>query len=85
MTISLLNARSRVNINVNMKLFSMRELRQNSEAIVQDLRRGQSLTLTYRGKPWARLLPIPTNDREIVADDPFYTLADHAEAGADEN
>lgn len=68
-----------------MKMISMLELRQNSEAVVADLRRGQTLTLTYRGKPLARLLPIGAADEEIGTDDLFYTLQDHAAAGTEGN
>ena len=63
----------------------MLALRQNSEAVVSDLQRGLPLTLTYRGKPLARLVPIMADAAEITADDPLYTLAAHAEAGAPEN
>ena len=41
--------------------------------------------MTYRGHPLARLLPILASDGEIVAEDPFYTLADSAAPGAEEN
>ena len=68
-----------------MKAVSMVELRQNSEAVVSDLQRGLPLTLTYRGKPLARLVPIAPGAEEISADDPLYTLAAHAEAGSAEN
>ena len=56
----------------------MLELRQNAEAIVQDLRRGLALTLTYRGRPLARLEPILSAVEGIAADDPLYTLAEQA-------
>jgi prevent-host-death family protein len=68
-----------------MKVISMSELRQNSKTVVADLRHGKSLTLTYRGKPLARLLPVAPADEEISADDSIYTLADHAAAGAGDN
>ena len=56
----------------------MLELRQNAEAIVQDLRRGLAMTLTYRGQPLARLEPILSTAQGIAADDPLYTLAEQA-------
>lgn len=56
----------------------MLELRQNAEAIVQDLRRGLAMTLTYRGRPLARLEPILSTAESIAADDPLYTLAEQA-------
>lgn len=68
-----------------MKTVSMLELRQNSEAVVSDLQRGLPLTLTYRGKPLAKLVPIAADLREITADDPLYKLAVHAGAGSSEN
>ena len=61
-----------------MKTITMLELRQNAEAIVQDLRRGLAMTLTYRGQPLARLEPILFTAEGIAADDPLYTLAEQA-------
>jgi antitoxin (DNA-binding transcriptional repressor) of toxin-antitoxin stability system len=69
---------------MSMKTITMLELRQNAGAIVRDLRQGRSLTLTYRGQPLARLEPILPSGEEISADDPFYTLADHAGLAEDE-
>jgi antitoxin (DNA-binding transcriptional repressor) of toxin-antitoxin stability system len=63
----------------------MLDLRRNSGAVVADLRRGQALTLMYRGKPLARLLPVPAADAENGGGDPFYRLATNAAAGADDN
>ena len=60
----------------------MLELRQNAEAVVQDLRRGLAMTLTYRGQPLAHLEPILPTAEDIAADDPLYTLAEQA-GGAD--
>ena len=61
-----------------MKTITMLELWQNAETIVQDLRRGLALTLTYRGQPLARLEPILPTAEDIAADDPLYTLAEQA-------
>ena len=61
-----------------MKTITMLELRQNAEAVVQDLRRGLAMTLTYRGQPLARLEPIFPTAEGIAADDPLYTLAEQA-------
>ena len=61
-----------------MKTITMLELRQNAEAVVQDLRRGLALTLTYRGQPLARLEPIRPSAEDIPADDPLYLLAEQA-------
>ena len=59
-----------------MKTITMLELRRNAEAVVQDLRRGLTLTLTYRGQPLARLEPIHPSAEGIAADDPLYLLAE---------
>ena len=61
-----------------MKTITMLELRQNAEAVVQDLRRGLALTLTYRGQPLARLEPIRPSAEDIAVDDPLYRLAEQA-------
>ncbi len=67
---------------MSMKTITMLELRQNAEAVVQDLRRGLALTLTYRGQPLARLEPIRPSDEDIAADDPLYKLAEQGEITA---
>lgn len=61
----------------------MLELRQHAEAVVADLRRGVTITLTYRGRPLARLEPIRAAPVEIGADDSLFTLADLAGVAAD--
>ena len=62
-----------------MKTITILELRRNTEAVVQDLRQGLALTLTYHGQPLARLEPIHHPMGNIAADDPFYLLAEQAE------
>jgi len=55
-----------------MKSISMLDLRLHSEKIIAQVRQGQRMILTYRGKPVARLEPIvPTI---VDGDDPFYSL-----------
>lgn len=56
------------------KTVTMLEFRRDAERIIDRVRQGQRLLLTYRGKPVMRLEPLqePTADR----DDPFYALAD---------
>ena len=56
------------------KTVSMLELRAHIEQIVGQVRSGQSLVLTYRGRPALRLEPI--HARAVEADDPFYRLAE---------
>ena len=59
-----------------MKSVSMLEFRQGADRVLNQVARGQTFVLTYRGKPVARLEPI----RESVpdADDPFYRLPELA-------
>jgi len=56
-----------------MKTVSMLELRQ----IIREVRRGQAMVLTYRGKPVLRLEPLVAE--EVPPDDPFFALAGHAD------
>jgi len=62
-----------------MKQISMVEFRRDAERILAQVQKGQRVILTRRGKPVARLEPLDKG--EIGADDPFYALADLAEAG----
>ena len=55
-----------------MKTISMLELRQHAEKIIAQVAKGQSMILTRRGKPVARLEPIVPES--INAGDPFYSL-----------
>lgn len=59
-----------------MKTVSMLEFRNNALEIVKGVKRGQSVLLTYRGEPVARLEPPESSPQ---ADDPFYALADLAD------
>ena len=68
-----------------MKTVTMLELRQNAEAVVQDLRRGQTLILIHCGQPIARLEPILPATEGIAADDPLYTLAKQAGCADDDS
>jgi antitoxin (DNA-binding transcriptional repressor) of toxin-antitoxin stability system len=64
-----------------MKTVSMLEFRLHAEKILGQLKNGQRIILTRRGKPVARLEPIvsPT----VAADDPFYSLAELADASGE--
>jgi prevent-host-death family protein len=55
----------------------MVDLRQRAEEIVDQVRRGQSLVLTYRGKAVVRLEPIRVD--KAPADDLFYRITELAE------
>ena len=61
---------------------SMLEFRRNAEGVLQRVRKGQRMVLTYRGRPVARLVPFAGDTAAIG--DPFYRLAElAAENGAD--
>jgi len=50
---------------------SMVELRNETDKVVKGLREGESYSLTYRGKPLARIIPEKA-DHEPAEDDPLY-------------
>jgi antitoxin (DNA-binding transcriptional repressor) of toxin-antitoxin stability system len=52
----------------------MLDLRAHAKQIVGQVRAGQALVLTYRGRPAIRLEPILPP--AVEADDPFYRLAE---------
>ena len=55
-----------------MKSITVLEFRQKAKSILASVEKGQSIVLTYRGKPVARLEPIGQNVAD--AEDPFYRL-----------
>lgn len=55
----------------------MLELRRNAQSIIEEVQQGRRLVLTYRGKPMARIEPLESGP---VDEDPFYDLADLADA-----
>jgi len=59
-----------------MKTVSMLEFRKEADRVLKQVVKGQTFLLTYRGRPVARLEPIPR--RAIDADDPIYGLAELA-------
>ena len=59
-----------------MKTVTMLKFRNDAEAILKQVGRGQSFVLTYRGKPVAKLEPLA--EQEISADDPVYRLSELA-------
>ncbi len=61
-----------------MKTVSMLEFRNRAERIIAQVRNGQEMVLTYRGKPVLRLQPL--HEDEIAEDDPFYALDQQADA-----
>jgi prevent-host-death family protein len=57
---------------------STNDLRFNFSRVLESVRKGRSLTLTYRNKPLARIVPI--NDEPALSkDDPIYHLYELAE------
>jgi len=60
-----------------MATVSMLQFRQNSEAILRRLRRGERIVLTYRGRPVARLEPVC--DALPDPDDAAYRLYEFAD------
>lgn len=62
-----------------MKSVSTLEFRHDARRIIQQVKAGESMVLTYRREPVMRLEPVaPDRVRE---DDPFYRLVDIAEEG----
>lgn len=55
-----------------MRQITMVELRRDAEKIIEQIKQGQSMVLTYRGKPVVRLEPI--SQPHQADDDPFYSL-----------
>lgn len=55
----------------------MLAFRRDAERILARVLNGESLVLTRRGKPVARLVPI--RQERFEADDPFYSLCELAE------
>jgi antitoxin (DNA-binding transcriptional repressor) of toxin-antitoxin stability system len=59
----------------------MVELRLHAGRIIQRVRTGETLVLTYRGRPALRLEPLPAE--QVDGEDPFYALADLADDTGD--
>ena len=61
-----------------MKTVSMMEFRSAAKQIIEQIRKGQTLLLTYRGRPVAWLKPAGPD--RLDEEDPFYGLARLADA-----
>ena len=59
-----------------MKTISVLEFRKNAKKIIQWVRQGQKMVMTYRGKPVAQIEPLQGEPPD--ENDPFYLLANHA-------
>ncbi len=56
-----------------MKTVTIVEFRNNLEATLRRVARGEGVLLTRRGRPVARLEPVP--DHKVGLEDPIYSLA----------
>jgi len=64
-----------------MRTVSLVEFRKNAARVLGRVRRGESLVLTSRGRPAARLEPIA--ERDVAPEDPIYGLAGLAGEGGE--
>ena len=64
-----------------MKEITMLELRRDTRRALAALRRGERLLLTFRGKPVARLEPVPARAPRPPEDDPLLRLDEYTVAG----
>jgi prevent-host-death family protein len=65
-----------------MKTLSMLEFRRNARRILEAVRRGEPMLLTYRGEPIARLEPVRAAAGAVPDDDPLLRVDDFAVDGA---
>ena len=59
-------------------IISTNELRFSFDLVLKAVRSGRSLTLTYRNKPLARIVPISKNE-PVSSNDPLFRLHELAE------
>ncbi len=59
----------------------MLEFRRNARRVLDAVRRGERVLLTYRGKAVARLEPVRPESRAVPEDDPLRRIDDFAVAG----
>lgn len=60
---------------VGVRTISQRELRNDNAAIIRAVEAGESFTVTKRGVPVARVIPVPETDlRRVRAADPAYDV-----------
>ena len=57
---------------------STHEMRFEFDRVLQAVKAGRTLTLTYRSKPLARIVPFKV-EPELTADDPIFRLEELAE------
>ena len=59
-------------------IISTHQMRFEFERVLQAVKGGRSLTLTYRGKPLARIVPLK-DEQGLSEDDPIFRLDELAE------
>lgn len=64
-----------------MKAITVLELRRNMGRVLDELKRGERLVLTYRGVPVARLEPVAAATMEVPEDDPLLHVDEYAVDG----
>jgi len=64
--------------NVQESEISTNELRLKFDRVLKAVKQGRSLTLTYRNKPLARIVPI-NQEYSPREDDPIYHMYEHAQ------
>jgi antitoxin (DNA-binding transcriptional repressor) of toxin-antitoxin stability system len=57
---------------------STHQMRFQFDRVLRAVKAGRALTLTYRNRPLARIVPLPT-EPDIPADDPIFRLHELAE------
>jgi prevent-host-death family protein len=57
---------------------STHQMRFEFERVLRAVKAGRSLTLTYRSKPLARIVPLK-EEQEVSQDDPIFRLEELAE------
>jgi prevent-host-death family protein len=60
----------------------MLDFRRNAKRVLDAVRRGERLLLTYRGQPVARLEPVRPDAGTVPDDDPLLRVDDFAVDGA---
>jgi prevent-host-death family protein len=64
--------------NVQESEISTNELRLKFDRVLKAVKQGRSLTLTYRNKPLARIVPV-NQEYLLHEDDPIYRMYEHAQ------
>jgi prevent-host-death family protein len=63
-----------------MKTVTMLELRKNAGRVLRRVAKGESLLLSHRGKPAARLAPVTATPGAALPNDPFLGIGRRATA-----